>query len=336
MNMRSVCTESARTKIAGMVLLVAASLVSMSVFSGCHLTAPESRRAIFHGPGVPFDLQGFIDQALAAGEKRIVIAPGRYRVTPRRHCHLRLRDLEHVTLIAKDVELVSYTGERIKDAKVLAIAADGNVTAEEQAFLLAQRMNQGTKDGLAKPNTEGWRLTLDRPVELPRGSVVCSTRRTGNGFLVKDCDFGYNRSRGILIKASNGQVVGNRLTGCWMSSVLVAPEWWWLESGSSCDVVIADNQITDCKGIAIDVIARGGNGAVAPSGAHRNITIRNNAILNSPLPNIHVTSTENLSIQNNRFTPLDSTFSRFRWGDKPPAAIVLESCAQTDIQSEKN
>lgn len=588
MNMRSVCTESARTKIAGMVLLVAASLVSMSVFSGCHLTASESRRAIFHGPGVPFDLQGFIDQALAAGEKRIVIAPGRYRVTPHRQCHLRLRDLEHVTLIAKDVEmictettqalsvencrnvtiqgltidydplpftqgrivalapdkswlefeiiegypenlemrieifdqhteqlkvetrydwgpfqalgnhryrvargtkhrfdptkdleeigdilvtnsstapggsaahailtshskdvvledirlyasncfsylehdcdgttyrrcsidrrplaedlqprglrrlrssnadafhskhalrgpqiigctakyqgddcvnicgeyymimashqatiriltrrpsniavgdtveLVSYTGERIKDAKVLAIAADGNVTAEEQAFLLAQRMNQGTKDGLAKPNTEGWRLTLDRPVELPRGSVVCSTRRTGNGFLVKDCDFGYNRSRGILIKASNGQVVGNRLTGCWMSSVLVAPEWWWLESGSSCDLVIADNQITDCKGIAIDVIARGGNGAVAPSGAHRNITIRNNAILNSPLPNIHVTSTENLSIQNNRFTPLDSTFSRFRWGDKPPAAIVLESCAQTDIQSEKN
>lgn len=238
--------------------------------------------------------------------------------------------------VGDSVELVTYTGERLADAKVVAIEADGKVKPEEQTFLKAQRMNQGTKDGLAKPDTDAWTLTLDRAVALPMGSVVASTRHTGNGFLVKDCDFGFNRSRGILIKGSNGQVVGNRLTGCWMASVLVAPEWWWLESGSSSDLVIADNQIADCRATAIEVVARGGTGALAPSGAHKNIVICNNAILNSPLPNIHVTSTDKLVISGNQFKPLDPSLSRFRWGENKPTAIVTEASSQADVQPTGN
>lgn len=46
---------------------------------------------------------------------------------------------------------------------------------------------------------------------IPDGSAVCNPLRTGNGFVVKDCDFGHNRSRGILIKASKGEVTGNRI-----------------------------------------------------------------------------------------------------------------------------
>jgi hypothetical protein len=238
--------------------------------------------------------------------------------------------------IGDSVELVSYTGERLADAKVVAIEADGKVKPEEQTFLKAQHMNQGTKDGLMRPDTDAWTLTLDRAVALPMGSVVASTRHTGNGFLVKDCDFGFNRSRGILIKGSNGQVVGNRLTGCWMASVLVAPEWWWLESGSSSDLVIADNQITDCRATAIEVVARGGTGALAPSGAHKNIAIRNNTILNSPLPSIYVTSTDKLVISGNQFKPLDPSLSRFRWGEKKPTAIVTEACSQAEVQPERS
>jgi len=236
--------------------------------------------------------------------------------------------------VGDSVELLSYTGERLADAKVVAIEADGKVKPEEQTFLTDQRMNQNTKEALAKSDTDAWTLTLDRAVELPMGSVVASLTRMGNGFLVKDCDFGFNRSRGILIKGSHGQVIGNRLTGCWMASVLVAPEWWWLESGSSTDLVIAENQIADCRGIAIEVVARAGTGAIAPSGAHRNIAIRDNTILNSPLPNIYVTSTDKLVISGNRFKPLDASLSRFRWGEKKPTAIVTEACSQAEVQKE--
>ena len=44
------------------------------------------------------DLQAIIDQAIAAGQKRIVIPSGVYRVTPKHRTHLRLTDLEDVEI----------------------------------------------------------------------------------------------------------------------------------------------------------------------------------------------------------------------------------------------
>ena len=51
--------------------------------------------------GTPFDLQGYIDGELKVGKKRIVIPPGRYRVTPHKRTHLRLENLENIEIIAK-------------------------------------------------------------------------------------------------------------------------------------------------------------------------------------------------------------------------------------------
>lgn len=45
------------------------------------------------------------------------------------------------------------------------------------------------------------------------GLVFCAANRIGNGFAVKDCQFGFNRSRGIIIKASHGEITGNQLAG---------------------------------------------------------------------------------------------------------------------------
>lgn len=234
--------------------------------------------------------------------------------------------------IGDTVELVSYTGERLDDAKVLAIEPNGKVNPEEQTFLQEQHMNQGTKDSLMRTDTDAWWITLDRAVTLPMGSVVCSTSHTGDGFLVKDCDFGHNRSRGILIKGSNGRVVGNRLSNCWMAAVLVAPEWWWLESGSSDNLLIENNLIESCRAPAIEVMARAGNGSIAPSGAHRNIVIRNNTIVNSPLPNIYVTSTDCLVVEGNHFKPLAPSFSRWNWGTNAPSAVVTKNCENMRVQ----
>jgi hypothetical protein len=217
---------------------------------------------------------------------------------------VRILATRDINLKAGDpVELVLYTGQRLPDAKVVAIAPDGTVNAEESKFLLAQRMNKNTQLALSKPETKALAITLDRAAELPMGSVIASTKHMGNGFLVQDCDFGFNRSRGILIKASNGKVIGNKLTGNWMSSVLVTPEWWWLESGSSDDVEIRGNIITDCKDIAINVTAGAGKGGLAPAGAHNRITVADNKITGSPLPNIFASSTKGLTITGNKCVP---------------------------------
>lgn len=205
--------------------------------------------------------------------------------------------------IGDPVELVSYSGERLPDAKIVAIASDGTANAEESKFLLAQQMNQENKQTMSKPETKALSITLDREVNLPMGSVIASMNRMGNGFLVQDCDFGMNRSRGILIKASNGKIIGNKMAGNWGHGIQIAPEWWWLESGSSNDLEIRDNIIKDCRDIAIMINARAGNGRMAPAGAHNRITLTNNSITGSPLPNIFVTSTKGLTITGNKCVP---------------------------------
>jgi hypothetical protein len=195
------------------------------------------------------------------------------------------------------LELVLYTGLRLPDAKAISVEPAGTIRDDERAFLAKQNMNPRFKsaEGLSKAFT----VTLDRKVDIPRGGVVCSANRIGSGFVVKGCDFGFNRSRGILIKASQGEISGNRMEGCWMSAILVSPEYWWLEAGSSSDLTITGNRIVDCGGVPIRIEASGGNGAIAPAGAHRNITVTGNTITGCAMPGILATSTIGLKMDNN-------------------------------------
>jgi parallel beta-helix repeat protein len=196
------------------------------------------------------------------------------------------------------VELVCYDGRRLPDAKAVAIQPAGAIRDEERAFLLKQRMNESLRTARGALN-KAYTITLDREADIAMGGVICSASRIGNGFAVKGCAFGFNRSRGILIKASRGEVSGNRMEGCEMSAILVAPEYWWLEAGSSSDLKITGNTITACKGIPICVDATAGNGEIGPAGAHRNLVITGNTVQNCPMPGIVVCATRGLEIGNN-------------------------------------
>ena len=50
-------------------------------------------------------------------------------------------------------------------------------------------------------------ITFERPLE--GGAYVISKRHQGWGFLVKGCDFGHNRARGMIL-STTGMVVSNR------------------------------------------------------------------------------------------------------------------------------
>ena len=204
------------------------------------------------------------------------------------------------------VELVTYEGVRLPDAKVVAVRADGMIRADERDFLSRQKMDAGLK---AAKNflTKAYTVTLDRAEHLPTGSVLCAANRIGNGFAVKNCQFGFNRSRGILIKASHGEISGNRIEGSRMSAILVSPEYWWLESGSSSDLKISSNTITGCGGIPICVEAFGGDGKISPAGAHRNITVTGNTIEKCFSPGILMTSTTGLTVADNRLDLFPAT-----------------------------
>ena len=86
-----------------------------------------------------------------------------------------------------------------------------------------------------------------------------------------------------------------------MSAILVSPEYWWLEAGSSCDLKIHGNRIAKCGDVPIRIEAIGGNGEIAPAGAHRNIVVTDNVITGCAMPGILVTSTAGLRIEQNEF-----------------------------------
>ncbi len=194
------------------------------------------------------------------------------------------------------VELLAYDGTRLPDAKAVTVERDGAVNEAEKAFLLKQQMDEEVR---TQCSARAYKVTLDRAVDLPRGSLLASAERQGNGFLVQGCDFSFNRSRGILIKASRGKILGNKLTANWMEAIEVAPEYWWLESGSSDDVEIADNVISDCRMTGIAVYAEGGTGQLAPAGVHNRIVITGNTLTGCPMPNIFVSSTNEVRIERN-------------------------------------
>jgi hypothetical protein len=232
------------------------------------------------------------------------------------------------------VELVAYDGNRLRDAKAVSIRRAGIIRDDERAFLLKQRMNESlrTANGAL---TKAFTITLDREVDIAMGGVICAANRIGNGFVVKDCKFGFNRSRGILIKGSRGEISGNLIANSRMSAVLVSPEYWWLEAGSSSGLQITNNTITDCGGVPILVQAIGGNGDIAPPGAHRDISISGNRIIRCSMPGILVTSTAGLRIKDNTFasalaqSPLPGLMRQAGLKDATP--IVTIHCTPKSI-----
>lgn len=237
------------------------------------------------------------------------------------------------------VEFLPFEGACPTGAVAKNVAPDTPMTEAEVAFFKKVNLYPPSKKYLVEGSSAMYRVELDREIKLPMGSVVCASNRVGNGFVIQGCDFGCNRSRGILLKASRGEVSGNTLTRNWSAAILVAPEYWWLESASSCDLVIRDNRILGCRKPAIDVIALGGNGKPLPSGVHRNITITGNTISQSVWPNIHVTSTDGLVVKNNQLTPQDPENTmpprtyRFDNGKTKPQPIVTEACEHAELQT---
>ena len=268
------------------------------------------------------NIHGSYHFVLAAGGRELrVAATGRMTIEP-----------------GDPVEFLPFDGPRPPDAVAVKIERDVPLGDAERAFFKKVNLLPDNKKRLVAGQARCFKVTLDREVTLPMGSAICSGNRSGNGFIVKGCDFGYNRSRGILIQASRGQVVGNKITHGWMAAVLVAPEYWWSEAASSSNVVVAGNDIDGCRRAAIEIIAPGGNGKPLPAGAHRNLSIVGNTIAASAWPNISVTSSAGLVIKDNRLTsPEPSGFTpplawRWDWNNAKPQAIVIEQCSGADVR----
>lgn len=214
------------------------------------------------------------------------------------------------------VELITVDGQRVSDAKVLSVTSLGSVSGEEKERLGGLKLLTHTRGFL----TKAYAIKLDRSVDLPFGSVIGSMNRMGNGFAIKNCTFGNNRSRGILVKASNGEISGNRIEKCFMQAIKIAPEYQWLESGASCNLVISNNIVVDSGMEAVQVHAFG------EYPVHENIQISGNTIRSDFIPAIYIGGLAGGVVQNNLVERAD--------GSKSDATIVLEHCTHVTVQNE--
>lgn len=223
------------------------------------------------------------------------------------------------------VEVVTPAGRHPTMPRVVKVAPAGPITASERDYVrglpLDGRMRRAEFGMLGTAHE----VTLDEPLDLPRGSVIAAADALGADFVIEGCDFGFNRSRGVIVKAGRGRIVGNRFTETWMEAVKLAPEFWWLEAGCGDDITVEGNTITRCHDTAIRVSAYLASDRPLPAGAHRRITIADNHLADCPSPRIHVTSTDGLAVRGN-------TFAGGTAAEPSAKSLLLERCSTLDVQ----
>ncbi len=179
-----------------------------------------------------------------------------------------------------EISFMPYSGPRPANARAVSIQADAPINPTERAYIQKMPLDESIRKALLGPKAHFFILTLDRPVSLAMGAGLCAAGRVGDGCVVRDCDFGFNRSRGIIIKASHAKVIGNKISHTWMTAILAAPEFfWWLEAGCPDHLAIRDNTIIGCRGAPIDLTVRGGDNQPIPGGALRDLEIHGNTIV---------------------------------------------------------
>lgn len=209
------------------------------------------------------------------------------------------------------------------------------------------------KFNLKRPDIfeEIYELTFDIPYRLPEGTVIAATNRKGDGFMVLDGYFGFNRSRGLLIKASNGLIEGNHIEGSRISGILVSPELQWMESGFTANLAIRNNTLVDCTyaGIgggtssisAITIAAPTTERKMAPAGGHRNIEITNNRFVNLAKPVIALSSIDDCFVADNRYESITEDSRRIRdlkenryWEDaaRDMGRFIIQNCENLRIK----
>lgn len=237
-------------------------------------------------------------------------------------------------------ELTDLGGVVLPEAQIVSMKRLGAPSARDLALVTSLDLHASLRDHAAGRLGTVYEVVLDRAVDLEPGALVAAMNRRGDGFAVADCDFGHVRSRGIIAKASHGEIRGNTLTGCRGESIKLAAEFFWLEAGSASNVRILRNTINDCGSVAIAVYAKGGTSGFATGAAHRQITIADNRISRSPLPNVLVTSTESVRLERNQTTgggdALASNHSLLRLVARmkgPRTPILLHQCNEVVMEA---
>jgi len=210
-------------------------------------------------------------------------------------------------------------GRRLPDAEVLSVTPDGGTTVADEALLRTLSLWPGSY----RWYSTAFIMRIDRAEPLEMGSVIIDSR-CGSGFLVKDCDFGHTRARGILFKGSDGIVENNTVVDCSGPGIWAGPSYAWMEGPCCSNVKVIGNRFRGCGGAGIVITGKTGLKIDLPANGHRDIVVSGNTITGTTR-GIQVTGCTNLDISNN---VLELRTKR------PEGAIILENVV--NVTQENN
>jgi len=186
------------------------------------------------------------------------------------------------------------------------------------------------------PDKNGFSIvTLDKALNVPVGSYVTNPDRCGSGYKIIDCQLGDTRSRGIIVKGSDGVIIGNVIRGCGMAGISIGPEvapgQWW-EGGYCHNVIIEDNLLIDNgkDGYNRAILAHGSVYAPPNKGAMGNsdIIIRHNTFISNYGGDIWLQWTKSGDISDNIMTAPSMLAAT---ADKRPASITIDHSGKIHI-----
>lgn len=154
-------------------------------------------------------------------------------------------------------------------------------------------------------------LTLDRDVEIKSGTLIENASANGAGFVFENCLVDTTRSRGFLLKASDGQIKNCTIRNVGMAAILVKPEIdeVWNECGYVQDLEILNNVFENTgfynsarKSTPVTIC---GDGQFTTDPAflmHRNILIQNNIFRDRNAENaLYINAAQAVRVLNNDF-----------------------------------
>ena len=264
----------------------------------------------------------------------------------------------NTTYIAPRWDYPFYVGETIKgyDAatiadktgkvKVTAIESYKDSTNEQKVNELYKYCDKQWGD-----KTLVYKVTTDRPTNLKFGDYVVSTDRTGAGTIIRNCTFGKNRSRGIVVKTDDVLIENNTIMQTNFAAITLQFDNSFGESGYTNKAVIRNNTIVlGASSLDMHIFNEYHLGAIMIGHqmdmAHdgylnnyefKNILIENNTIRGTGVYGISCVSVDGLTIRNNKI--IDpfmfglGTTNEYRtdFGLDPNAGIHIGQCKNVTV-----